>query len=300
MTSALAILLNDTEPLVIRVLHNVLAATNFGSELDRSFADFLVGNGLSAKTVTIYVKKIDAAIIWFADRGAVLAEASGADLAAWGSEQPPSTSSRRQARSAVSYYFEWLGRNTQLTKAIRVPPKPRYFCQAVTLLEAASLHRAALHFAFPKGTVVLAGLYLALRVHEIAMMRWDLFDKDFSRYTVTGKGTYTATLPVHDNLKWHLADLETPYPYLFPGTQGRAHVHPATVWTWVREVGETAGVADLRPHQLRHTAIATMHDLTGDLRTASEFARHRRVETTMIYSRTPEATLRKAVDQLHY
>ena len=278
-----------------------LASTgSFAYELERSFADFLVGNGLSARTVSIYVKKIDAAILWFAERDATLADASAADLAAWGNEQSPSTSSRRQARSAVFHYYTWLGRSTKITKAIRVPPKPRYYCQAVTVSEAAAIHRAALHFAFPKGTAVLVGLYLALRVNEIAMMRWDRFDSDFTRYTVTGKGDFTTTIPVNDTLRWHLSELRTPYPYVFPGTQGRAHVHPGTVWGWVHDIGKEVSLPDLRPHQLRHTAIATIHDATGDLRTASEFARHRRIETTMIYSRTPEATLRKAVDQLNY
>lgn len=277
-----------------------MLAVSFDVEVDRSFADYLVGNGLSARTVDIYIKRIDGAIIWFADRGVVLAESSAAELAAWGNEQAPSTSSRRQARSAVSHYFRWLGRDPRITIAIKVPPKPRYFCQAVTEREASDLHRAATQVGFPMGTAVLAGLYLALRVNEISMMRWDRFDRGMERYTVEGKGDYTATLPVHETLRWHLEDLQTPYPYLFPGSQGRAHIHPGTVWTWVRQIGEMVGVADLRPHQLRHTAIATMHDMTGDLRTASEFARHRRIETTMIYSRTPEATLRKAVDQLHY
>lgn len=277
-----------------------MLAVSFDVELKQSFADFLVGNGLSAKTVDIYTRRVDSAILWFADRGAVLAEASAAELAEWGNDQAPSTSSRRQARSAISHYLDWLDRPTRITKAIRVPPKPRYFCQAVTDKEAADLHRVALHLGFPKGTAILAGLYLALRVHEIAMMRWDRFDRDYVRYTVTGKGVYTATLPVHETFRWHLTGLETPYPYLFPGMQGRVHVHPGTVWGWVHEIGRLVGIPDLRPHQLRHTAIATMHDATGDLRTTSEFARHRRIETTMIYSRTPEATLQKAVDQLHY
>lgn len=270
------------------------------ASLDGSFVDFLVGIGLSARTVGIYSKRIDSAILWFEEHDAVLAEASAAELAEWGSQLAPSTSTRRQARSAITHYLEWLDRPTKISKAIRVPPKPRYFCQAVTEHEAALLHKVALEEGHPRGTVIMLGLYLALRLTEIATARWDGFDATLERYTLTGKGAYRATLPVHDRLRAFLEPLPSRYVYLFPGERGRPHVHPGTVWGWVHGVGEKVGIVDLRPHQLRHTAIATLHDATGDLRTASEFARHRRIETTMIYSRTPEATLKKAVDQLRY
>lgn len=274
-------------------------ASNLGL-LDGSYADFLVGCGLSARTVDIYTRRIDSAILWFAEHDAVFAEASAAELAEWGSQLAPSTSTRRQARSAVTHYLEWLDRPTKITRAIRVPPKPRYFCQAVTEHEAALLHKVAFEQGHPRGTAVLLGLYLALRLTEIATARWDGFDAELERYTLTGEGDYRASLPVHDRLRAFLEPLPTRYVYLFPGERGRPHVHTGTVWGWVRSAGNQVGITDLRPHQLRHTAIATLHDATGDLRTASEFARHRRIETTMIYSRTPEATLRRAVEAIRY
>ncbi|HJQ94582.1 MAG TPA: hypothetical protein VJ935_02600 [Acidimicrobiia bacterium] len=64
------------------------------------------------------------------------------------------------------------------------------------------------------GTAVLAGLYLALRISEMASMRWDGFDLE--RYTVTGKEDYTATLPVHPRLRDFSSRLNpvtcTPFP----------------------------------------------------------------------------------------
>jgi hypothetical protein len=42
-----------------------------------------------------------------------------------------------------------------------------------------------------------------------------------------------------------------------------------------------AGIPNLSPDRLRHTAIATVNDATGDLRTAQEFARHADIETTI-------------------
>jgi site-specific recombinase XerD len=72
------------------------------------------------------------------------------------------------------------------------------------------------------------------------------------------------------------------------------------VWKWVEHVSETAGVRITRPHQLRHTCLATMNDHTKDLRTTQEFAGHSRPETTMIYTRTTAARLTEAVAALDY
>lgn len=54
------------------------------------------------------------------------------------------------------------------------------------------------------------------------------------------------------------------------------------------------------PHRLRHTAIATLNDRTGDLRTAQAFARHASPETTVIYTRFPRRRLVAAVEALDY
>lgn len=264
-----------------------------------TFGSFLLAQGLSEKTVRIYAKRVDNAVLWFAERGAGLELARPTDLAAWAAELSPSTSTRRQARSALRYYFEWRELPDPGLKAIRVPPKPRYFCQAVSEVQASLLVASALAVGRPRGTAVLVGLYLALRAAEIASMRWDRFDQTFDNYTVTGKFEYSATLPVHPRLKEHLQGQATPYPFVFPG-RNTAHVNYATIWKWVREVGKRAGVQDLRPHQLRHTCLATMNDRTGDLRATSAFARHRQIETTMTYTRTTQDGLRKVMSALDY
>lgn len=112
-----------------------------------SFRDFLLMAALSEKTVTIYSKSVDRAILWLGDRGADLAECSAADLVAWASTLPASTSAPRQARSAVQYYLGgWADRNK--ARAIRVPPKPRYVSQALSVTQAADLH----HVALPRAT----------------------------------------------------------------------------------------------------------------------------------------------------
>lgn len=266
----------------------------------RTFRAFLAGEELSDKTIGIYLAKVDHAILWFAQRDGDLADASAADLAAWAQGLALSSSTRRQARSAIQHYFNWVGRPTAPVRAIRVPPKPRYFCQAISEADADALHDVALEAGFPMGTTVLIGLYMGLRAHEIAGVRWDRFDHRLERYTVHGKGAYVATLPVHEVLRDQLEKLRTPYLYLFPGSRERPHVAYGTIWSWVRQLGIQIGLEDLRPHQLRHTAGATMNDTTGDIRATADFLRHRRLETTMIYTRTTEDRLNRSVASLRY
>jgi site-specific recombinase XerD len=88
---------------------------------------------------------------------------------------------------------------------------------------------------------------------------------------------------------------------VFPGYYGREHVTPQTIWNWIRLVAEESGVDDrIWPHRLRHTALATANDNTGDLRSVADFARHRDIAVTMIYTRTTEKNLRRISDSLEY
>ena len=152
------------------------------------------------------------------------------------------------------------------------------------------------------GTAVLAGLYLGLRVAEIAGMHWQRFDHGLAWYTCQGKGDRTRRIPVAAPLRDRLEELEDRVGWVFTGSNGRhhSHVHPATIWTWVRELAVEAGLAPLHTHQLRHTAIATIHDNTGDLAVAQQFAGHAKPETTRIYTRVTNDKLAAAVATLNY
>lgn len=89
------------------------------------------------------------------------------------------------------------------------------------------------------------------------------------------------------------------YPWIFPG-RSSGHVNAGTIASWCAQVAADAGVGAVAPHRLRHTAIATINDETGDLRAAQEFARHADPSTTRIYTRVTAQRLRRAVDSLRY
>lgn len=143
------------------------------------------------------------------------------------------------------------------------------------------------------------GFFTGLRRNEIATAEWSRFDRHMEWYTVLGKNNLEARIPVHAAIKRHLEDRVSVYRYVFPGAR-KNHVHAATIGDWVRRVGDEAGIADLAPHQLRHTAISTINDTTGDLRATQEFARHASPETTRSYTRVTVDRLVAAVNTLDF
>jgi integrase len=141
---------------------------------------------------------------------------------------------------------------------------------------------------------------MALRVSEIASVQWTRFDDRLEWYTVTGKLDETYSLPVHPVLRDDLRYVRRDSDFVFAGSRGRDHVTAATVWGWVHVVCGWAGIDEVSPHVLRHTAITTANDATGDLRAVSAFARHKRLETTRLYTRTTDQQLERVVNAINY
>lgn len=263
-----------------------------------SYHEWLLGQGLSSKTVVIYERKMRLVLDLCAERGwdaSALAPSQAVSIAA---EFPNSPSSRRQLRTCLKHYWDWRKVNGP-EKAIRVPRQERGRFRGLDPDEAKLLAKTARGW-WPHGTSVLLGLFLALRRMEIAQLKWTDFDRDLEWVTIQGKGSRVRTLPVHPALAAELRPHITAYPYTFPGSRGRSHVTPATVWLWVQAVSDEAGIRITRPHMLRHTSLATMNDATGDLRTTQEFAGHARPETTAIYTRTTSDRLADAMLQLDF
>lgn len=264
------------------------------------FRDHLLGQGLSEKTVTTYVAKVELVSGWCRERGVHLTSLTPSQAVEVAKLVPASASSRRQLRTALRHYWDMIGVKGP-EKAIRVPPKPSPRWRGLEPDDAALLVKAAKGW-HPQGTAVLAGMYLALRREEIAIMEWSRFDDFYTWYTVTGKFDLTDSLPVHPGLQDQLSAVRmmNKGEWVFPGSRGRAHVTPMTVTNWVDEVARAAGLGHIHPHQMRHTAIAMVNDTTGDLRTAQVFARHRRIESTQVYTRTTAEKLERAVEALDY
>lgn len=137
--------------------------------------------------------------------------------------------------------------------------------------------------------------YAALRRAEVAAQRWDGVRDDVLHGV--GKGRLEFFLPIHPKLKKALAALPREGEWVFGGRTPGTHVSEATLNLWVRVTGAAAGIY-LTPHILRHTALATANDVTKDLRSTQEFARHADPRTTAIYTRTTAARMQSVLSAL--
>jgi integrase/recombinase XerD len=265
------------------------------------FSSYLLAQGYARNTCRAYVSRLLMLEDYCRGRGFDLATIEAPDLATYCEELVPlKTSTRRHLRTGLKRYWEFVGRFDGPALAVRVPPKPRYVCKAVSEHDAQLLAKVARHW-YPEGLAVVFGLYMALRRAEIARARWDGFDTEGEWYSVTGKRDVTAELPVHPILSAELAEAPQRSAWIFPSPyDSERPVTPTTVWVWTRRVAAAAGIARIGTHQLRHTALATMNDATGDLRATQEFARHRSPETTASYTRTTAARLQKVLGSLDY
>lgn len=269
-------------------------------DLLRSCAEAWTAEGLSDKTIHAYALVLARADRMLAELGSDVLTASPSQIRRIADAWPLTRSSRMQLRVALARAWEVAGRHETAPLAVRVPRKPTYRCRALPEPQAALLARTAAEDGSPAGLAVMLGLYLGYRNAEIARAAWSDFDLVTGWARLVGKGDLPAELPIHRVLAARLASTPRAGRWLFPGGRGREHVTRATVWNWVRDLSRRAIGREISPHVLRHTAIATLNDLTGDLRVAQAFARHASPETTVLYTRVSARRLERAVGLLDY
>lgn len=265
------------------------------------FVDHLEQAGYADRTVREYRKWARRLIVWARQRDLHLEDLSAGDLRRWSETLPCSWASRKQAHTACKHLFGLLGRPDEPWHAIRVPRKPRGSYRGLEVDQAISVAAAARMVGGRHGTAVLLMLHTGARVGEVAAMRWDGVDLDSGQIRWWRPKTCEwHDLPIYPALARALdayRALGVWSDHLFPGGPGRPHASPQTIWEWVGWIGRLAGVAGLRPHQLRATAGALVLEATGDVDAAAELLGHRDVSVTRShYTFTSRRRLTAAVD----
>lgn len=263
-----------------------------------SLAGELLHLGLAPRTVTLYVRTLATAEAWFDAHGYELRRATAEQVCDYLAERPTAWASRNLLRAALTHYWVIVEHPRAPVKAIRVPPKPAMVCLALDADDARILAKAARQRRDKPGMAVLLGLYEGLRREEIATARRSGVNGEW--LTIIGKGSKSRTIPLHPIVVEALAELPVEGDYIFPGRFPGTSINPMTIWQWVREVSDEAGVAQVRPHRLRHTCLATANDNTADLRTVQAFAGHSRPETTAGYTRATAQRLQAVIASLDY
>lgn len=269
--------------------------------------DALIGAGFSNKTIRCYLPYIRRTRLWLEARDLSIDNVSATALREYSDTLPFTRSSRAILRASLKAYWSAVGRVDGPALAVRVPKKPKMRCRALDEDVAAVLARAARRRGDHKGLAVLIGLYAALRRNEIGTLRWSQIGDD-GWLTVVGKGDVTRYVPLHPAILEALRGCGgSPVPgaspqgseWVFPGRWG-GPVNPTTLWGWIRDVATDAGIGNVKPHVLRHTALATALDNTRDLRAVQEFAGHARPETTAGYTRVRRDRLVEVVTAIEY
>jgi integrase len=261
------------------------------------YEEWLLAQGLDPSTIGVYRGKLKQAERIASEQGWDLRHMTASQLSLLAGHFPHTSSTLTLLKHALIHYWAMCGVDNP-AKAIRPPKPPPYKYRGLEPDQAHQLEQTAQGW-WPHGTVVLLGLYLALRREEMASLTWECFDKEMEWVTILGKGSRTRYLPVHDTLRGELEANEGS-GFIFPGKAGRPSVHTATVRTWVGRVAVDAGVGNISPHQLRHTCLATMNDETGDLRITQYFAGHADPAITSRYTRATTRRLVAAVGSLDY
>lgn len=146
-----------------------------------------------------------------------------------------------------------------------------------------------------------------VRVQELASL--DIDDVDLAERTakVIGKGDKERVVPfgvpARDTLRAWLrvrAALvrENSGPALFLGARG-GRLGQRRIREVVHAAAHAAGVPDIAPHALRHTAATHLLDRGADLRDVQELLGHSTPATTQIYTHVSAKRLRDAFDQAH-
>jgi integrase len=260
----------------------------------------MTARGLSRKTISVYLVALRKACTEIDPDTCTAAE-----LRAYAETLPRTRWSRALLRSSLLAYWRATGRPDGPAGAIPVPTKPRMACRALEDAQAAALADAARRRGDLKGLAVLLGLYTGLRRSEIASLRWS--DVDGTGWlTIVGKGDVTRTFPLHSELRGVFDEAGAArrparrgHDWIFRGRWGEP-VHPTTIWLWVREVADDAGLGAVPTHVLRHTALATALDNCRDLRAVQMLAGHARPETTAGYTRVTRRRLIDAVTAIQY
>lgn len=205
-------------------------------------------------------------------------------------------STRATYHKHLRAYSRWLIKTQRRvddpTLQTPVPKQPKGVPRPVSQGDLSKILLAAKR---PKARmmVLLASLQ-GLRVHEIAKIQGDDVNVEALTLIVTGKGSKTAYLPLHETVAMFAADFPVD-EYWFPGVRGG--LAPNSVSRVIKRAMGNAGVK-ATPHALRHYFGSTLVQNGVDLRTVQELLRHESLATTQIYTQVTDQARRTAISGL--
>lgn len=223
------------------------------------------------------------------------------------------TLARRTA--ALRTYTAWAHRRGMMAEdpggLLGIPRQDRKLPRVLRQEEAAELLDSP-HDGGPESLrdrAVLELLYATgIRVSELCGLDIDDLDLETETIRVLGKGDKERTVPVGKPalraVKTWLTQGRPAWAIprsgaaLLLGARG-ARLHPTTARRVVHRQLQEAGMTDLSPHGLRHTAATHLLEGGADLRTVQELLGHASLQTTQLYTHVSPERLKATHHQAH-
>lgn len=149
-------------------------------------------------------------------------------------------------------------------------------------------------------------LITGLRRAEACGLTWDRVDMSAARIVVHGKGGTVAAMPMprvamailREQSGRHASMVFTYEVQHYWGGEvgGRVPIAPHTLGTAYWRARKQAGIADLKLHDMRHTAATRILRAGGNLKTVQRLLRHERITTTARYAHVNDDDLLAAME----
>ncbi len=296
-------------------------STTSGTVMESFASSLRHGAGASDHTVRAYVGDIDALASFLGlDHDSTWTDVTLADLRAWLAHQAADGKSRttlaRRGASARAF-FAWAYRvgvvehnpaaRLASAKAAVTLPQVLDVDQASRLLDTARL-RAESGTAIDVRDWAMAELLYAtgIRVGELAGI--NVGDTDLNERTVRvlGKGAKERVVPFGVPAQRALtawvergrSNLAVDTVALFVGLRG-SRVDQRQVREVIHSLASGAGIPDIAPHALRHSAATHLLEGGSDLRSVQEVLGHASLATTQRYTHVTADRLRNAYALAH-
>lgn len=291
--------------------------------VDKYRNELQVRRGLSPHTVRAYLREARSLLEFLAartdDLDGSLPALELADIRAWLAEQSSTGAARASlARhsAAIHTFSTWLFKNgytkQDAARRLKSPKAANELPRVLTKEQAGQLLGLTKQLAAdgePLATrnwAVLEMLYgTAIRVSELTGLDISSISPD-GTIRVCGKGDKERVVPFGRparaalmawlSVRSTVADGET--SALFVGARGR-RLDPREVRKFLSSLTALAGVPDISPHDLRHSAATHLLDGGSDLRTVQEILGHSSLGTTQRYTHVSAERLRAAFAQAH-
>ena len=206
-------------------------------------------------------------------------------------------------------FLSWLVGEGKLsgnpTANLRSPRRKRSERRAVAREDVERLISAQPSLRDQIAVMLLA--WMGLRKDELRTLRMsDIRLGTQNAVVVHGKGGHEDVLPIGfgrlvEALHLYAVEREaSPDEYfMHPRTTRLWPMNQATLHPWLKRALERAGLpADIKMHELRHTAAQELYQLTSDIVLAQQLLRHADIRTTRGYVRGSAERLRSAMAEL--